>query len=629
VTDRGRHSTHAGRIARAPRLAAIASALLASALLVIAEPSAAQKGVRSTGPKFADLDAYVAATMKDWKVPGVALAIVKDDSIVYAKGYGTRTVGRNEPVDANTIFAIGSASKAFTAALVAMAVDEGKMKWDERVSAYLPGFQLYDTYASRDLTVRDALSHRSGLARGDFMWYAGGFSRDEILRRVRYLKPSWGFRSQFGYQNIMLLAAGEAVAHAEQKSWDDQIKAKIFTPLGMTSSSTTIRDLAEVANVATPHGEANDTVVAIPWKNIDNIGPAGSINSNVRDMAQWLRLQLGHGKYGDKQLMTTAAHDEMWLPNIHIRLEGPTGHYLAPGANLAAYGMGWFLQDFDGHLAVHHGGNIDGMSAMVAMLPDQKLGVVILTNKNGTPAPESIFPYVFDLYTRAAPRNWNAEFHGMLDPLIKAGKDAEAAMEKTRVAGTRPSLDLPQYAGTYADSMYGDIVITEKGGALSMKLGSFTGTLSHWNYDTFRAAMDNPSAGKPLVTFVLGANGKPGELKVQGFEEATFRATAPTAESKPGMALSTAQLQALVGRYRPDALPLDIDVQLIGDALKLTVPGQPTYTLVAESPTRFRMTGPPGMPEGFFVEFEMSGATATGATLIQPAPRPPMKLKKQ
>ena len=181
---------------------------VAVAMLAAAAPAAAQKGKGAGAVRFTDLDAFVATTMKEWKVPGVALAIVKDDSIVYAKGYGTRTVGKQEPVDPNTIFAIGSASKAFTAALVAMAVDEGKMKWDEHVSAYLPGFQLYDTYASRDLTVRDALSHRSGLARGDFMWYAGGFSRDEILRRVRYLKPSWGFRSTFGYQNIMLLAAG-------------------------------------------------------------------------------------------------------------------------------------------------------------------------------------------------------------------------------------------------------------------------------------------------------------------------------------------------------------------------------------------------------------------------------------
>jgi hypothetical protein len=217
----------------------------------------------------------------------------------------------------------------------------------------------------------------------------------------------------------------------------------------------------------------------------------------------------------------------------------------------------------------------------------------------------------------------------MLDPALKSAKEAQAALEKSHVAGTQPSLELPTYLGTYADSMYGDIVIAERNGALAMALGQFKGTLSHWNYDTFRAQMDNPSAGRPLVTFVLGASGKPTELKVQGFEDATFRNVPAAADTTPGLSLTTTQLQALVGRYRPEPVQLDIDVQLIGDALKLTVPGQPTYTLVAESPTRFRMIGPPEMPDGFVVEFEMSGATATGATIIQPAPRPSMKLKKQ
>lgn len=612
------------------RWLAVGSAAALAVLALTAAPAAAQKGKgKGDAARFAQLDAYVAQTIKDWKVPGVALAIVKDDSIVYAKGYGTRTVGKQEPVDANTIFAIGSASKAFTAALVAMAVDDGKMKWDEKVTAYLPGFQLYDGYAGRDLTIRDALSHRSGLARGDIMWYAGEFSRDEILRRVRYLKPSWGFRGLFGYQNIMFLAAGQSVAAVEHASWDDLIKRRIFTPLGMTSSSTSVRELAGRENVATPHGEVNDTVVTMPWKNIDNIAPAGSINSNVRDMAQWLRLQLGRGKYGSQQLLTTGNHGEMWISNTTIRMEGPLAHYMAPGGNLSAYGMGWFLQDFSGRLAVHHGGNIDGMSAMVAMLPDEKLGVVILTNKNGTPAPGAIFPYVFDLYTRDTPRDWNAEYHKMVDPMMKMGKDAEAAVDKARVMGTKPSLELSKYAGIYADSMYGDVTIGTSGNGLTLKYGIFAGTLEHWNYDTFRGTMNNPSAGKPLVTFVLGSDGKPSEVKIQGFEDGTFRAKPPAASNKPGISLSREQLQGLVGRYKPEQLPLDVDVQMVGDALKLTVPGQPTYTLVADSPTRFRMTGPPGMPDGFFVEFELANGKAVGATLIQPAPQPALRLKRQ
>lgn len=597
---------------------------------VVSADVAAQKGKGSgDAARYAKLDAYVAATMKQWKVPGIAVAIVKDDSIVYAKGYGTRTTGKDEAVDANTIFAIGSSSKAFTAALVAMAVDEGKMKWDEKVSAYLPGFEMYDNYASRELTVRDALSHRSGLARGDFAWYIGGFDRADLLRRVRYLAPSWSFRSTFGYQNLMYLAAGEAVAAAERSSWDDQVRTKIFAPLGMTSSSTSVTAIAGRPNVATPHYLLNDTLLTAPYKNIDNIAPAGSINSNVRDMAQWLRFQLGRGKYAGKQLITAGNHGDMWLPNTHIRLEGPAGRFLAPGANLASYGMGWFLQDFNGRLAVHHGGNIDGMSAMVAMLPDEKLGVVVLTNLNGTPAPESIFPYVFDLYTRDTPRDWNAEYQKMLGPLTEAGKKAEEAMEKARVAGTKPSLDLAKYAGTYNDSLYGDVVVTARDGGLRFQFGRFGGTLEHWNYDSFRVLLDNRTLGKPMATFVVDAAGKSSEIKLDIAPEAKFRYTPPAADTKPAVALSEEQLQALVGTYKPDQVPFEVQVQIVGGALKMTVPGQPTYTLVAVTPTRFRLTGPPGIPDGFFVDFEMVNGKATGATLVQPAPQPSLKLKKQ
>lgn len=596
--------------------------------LAAAFPSHAQKA-KSNVARLAQLDAYVAATMKEWKVPGLALAIVKDDSIIYAKGYGTRTVGKTEPVDANTIFAIGSSSKAFTAALVAMAADEGKMKWDEKVTAYLPGLQLNDRYATRDLTIRDALSHRSGLARGDFTWYIGGFSREDILRRVRYLEPSWGLRAQFGYQNLMYLAAGEAAAAAGKASWDDQVRSKIFAPLGMTSSSTSIRALQGRDNVATPHAEVKDTVVTLPWKNIDNIGPAGSINSNVRDMAQWVRLQLGRGKYAGKQLISSGNHNEMWLPNIHIRLQGPTAGYLAPGAKMSGYGMGWFLQDFDGRLAVHHGGNIDGMSAMVAMLPEENLGVVILTNMNGSPAPLSVFPRVFDLFTRDTPRDWNAEYQKLIKPMRDAAKSAEEALEKSRVTGTKPSLELAKYAGTYTDSLYGDIVVTERAGALHFQFGKVGGVMEHWHYDTFRASMMAPVPTKVTASFVLGANGKPAELKLDAAPEAKFRFAPPPADTKAAVTLTEEQLQSLTGTYKPAQLPLEVQVQLVGGALKLTVPGQPTYTLVALTPTRFRMTGPPGMPDGFFVEFEMSGGKVTGATLVQPAPQPALKLVRQ
>jgi CubicO group peptidase (beta-lactamase class C family) len=603
---------------------------LTTGLAFLVLPFAIAEAQKKPVDRLAPLDAYVAKVMKDWKVPGLAIAIVKNDSVILAKGYGVRTLGDPAPVDANTIFAIGSSSKAFTAALVALAADAGKMRWDEPVSTYLPGLQLYDNYATKDLTVRDALSHRSGLARGDLMWYVAGFPREEILRRVRYLKPSWGFRGLFGYQNIMYLAAGEAVAKAQKSSWDDLVRTQLFVPLGMSNSSTSIRSLEGKPNVSAPHSDIADTVRVIPWKNIDNIAPAGSINSSVNDMTRWLRLQLGKGKLDGKQLISSANLLEMWTPNTHIRLQGPEAKYLAPGANMSSYGLGWFLQDFNGRLAVHHGGNIDGFSAMVAMVPDENLGVVILTNLNGTPAPVAVFPYIFDLYTRDTARDWSAVYKELLGGMQKAAKDAEDAMVKARVSGTSPSLSLPKYAGTYSDSMYGDFVVSEVGGKLRMKFGILEGTAEHWHYDSFRASMDSRNAPvqKVLLTFVIDALGKSSEVKVEGFPEASFRFTPPKADTRAAVVLTRQQLEALTGKFKADAAPIEVEVQLVGSDLKLTVPGQPAYTLVAVSATRFRLTGPEGMPEGFYFEYAMSGGAVTGATLKQPAPRPSLKVTK-
>ena len=258
--------------------------LIVQLLLIaaVAQVSFAQNG------SLNGFDDYVNKAMKEWEVPGIAVAIIKGDQIVLAKGYGVRKLGDPTPVDERTLFAIGSSSKAFTAASVAMLVDGGKVKWDDPVTKYLPEFEMYDPYVTRELTVRDLLTHRSGLQRGDFLWYGTELDRDEILKRTRYLKPSWSLRSTFGYQNLMYLAAGQLVSRVSGKTWDEFIRERFFVPLGMTASSTSINELKTANNVATPHSKIEDKVTVIPWRNIDNIAPAGSINSNVVEMAQWV-----------------------------------------------------------------------------------------------------------------------------------------------------------------------------------------------------------------------------------------------------------------------------------------------------------------------------------------------------
>ena len=470
--------------------------------------SAGYYAVLAQDAPFPGFDDYVNKAIRDWEVPGMAIAIVKDDRVVYAKGYGLRELGKTAPVDAHTIFAIGSSSKAFTAASIAMLVDEGKLKWDDPVTKYLPGFQLYDPYVTREMTVRDLLTHRIGLERGDQLWYATPYSREEVLRRIHNLVPSSSMRSKFGYQNIMFLAAGQIVPSVTGKTWDDFVTDRIFSPLGMKETGTTIRTLSKSNDVSTPHVKIDDKVQPVAWRLIDNIGPAGSINSNVTDMAQWLRLQLGKGKFDGKQLVSEASLKEMHTPQTIIRIEGQYP-ILYPDAHFLSYGMGWFLSDFRGKKLVEHGGAIDGMRALVAMIPEKNVGVVILTNLSGTLLPQFLSYRIFDAYLGEQPKDWQAEQLPKIKALETQGKAAQEKALAERVLGTKPSVELQNYAGTYRSEMYGDAEIEFANGKLTAHYGPyFTGDLDHWNYDTFQVKWHDPVEGRGFMQFSLNAKGK-------------------------------------------------------------------------------------------------------------------------
>lgn len=469
----------------------------------------------------ADFDAYVNRAMKDWGVPGVAIAIVKDDKIVFAKGFGVRELNKPEPVDEHTLFAIGSSSKAFTAAVLAILVDQAKIKWDDPAIKYLSGFQLFDPYSTRELTVADLLSHRSGLTRGDLLWYASEHDRDEVLRRVRHLKPSWSVRSRFGYQNIMFLAAGQIVPSVTGKSWDDFMREQIFTPLNMKATSTSIKAFAGATNVASPHSKIDDQVRAVSWRNIDNIAPAGSINSSVHDMAQWIRLNLGEGEYEQQRLIKEASIKEMQTPQTIIRLDGPRGN-LYPEAHFLAYGLGWFLSDYRGRKIVEHGGAIDGMRAQVGMIPEEKLGLVVLTNLHGTTFPHALMYKIFDIYLKAPERDWSAEMLKVEQRLAEQGKAAEKKAEAERVQGTSPSLSLEQYAGMFESDMYGVTKVALEEQKLVVRFGpNFTGDLEHWHYDTFRVTWRDPMQGKGFVNFRLNTKGKADVVSLENISEFT------------------------------------------------------------------------------------------------------------
>jgi CubicO group peptidase (beta-lactamase class C family) len=519
---------------RSQRHVHVLTLLLLVLLLGPLLPAKAQE----TDARLKEIDAYASKVMRDWRVPGFAMAIIKDDKVVFAKGYGVRELNKPDPVDADTLFAIASNSKAFTSAALAILVDEGKIKWDDPVTKYLPDFQMYDPYVTREMTVRDLLSHRSGLATfgGDLLWYETDFDRREILRRIRYLKPTSSFRSRYGYQNIMFLAAGEIVQAVTGKSWDEFVKERFFLPLGMRRTVTSVKAFRAGDNVATPHNEVDGRVRVIRYGVVDGAGGAAAINSSVAEMAEWLRLQLARGKYNGKQIFSRGASHEMWTPHTVIPIS-EQGEKFNPTRHFNSYGLGWFLSDYHGRKVVSHSGGLDGMISQVGLMPEENLGVVILSNSE-TSLPAIMLNKVFDVYLGVPARDWNTEILAR----AKAGRDAAANEEKKledeRAKNTRPSLALGKYAGSYTGAMYGEARVAEENGRLVIRLvhsPNFVGDLEHWQYDTFRLKWRESIVypfPKGFVTFTLNARGQVDEMKVDvpnpdfDFKELEFKRVA-------------------------------------------------------------------------------------------------------
>ncbi|HEY9787723.1 MAG TPA: serine hydrolase [Candidatus Obscuribacterales bacterium] len=467
---------------------------------------------------LAGLDAYVEKVMKEVGVPGMAIAVVKDDGIVLKKGYGIRKLGALETVNENTIFSIGSTTKAFTAALAGILVDEGKMQWDGRVADYLKGFELYDPYVTREVTMRDLLSHRTGLPQTDLMWHASPFTRKDILYRIRFQKPSHGFRAKYDYQNVMYLAAGEAEAAVSGKKWDDLLAERILVPLNMKSSTSRLEDLKEQDNVASPHSLIDEKLTVIKPRNIDNIGPAGSILSNVSDMSQWIRLLLDEGKLGDRQLISGGSVRELMSPVIHMSAPELINKIDADYCQDYEYALGWVAQIVHGHKVLWHTGGIDGMRSFVGLLPEKKAGFVILSNTDAFDQCHTIgLGYrLFDILLGLPERDWAGILLKERKSQMQSASQQGNQSFQGRAAKTHPSLAMDQYCGKFRHPVYGDIDVSLAGGHLVLNFGSQRiADLAHWHFDTFQTAWRDPFLDKVLVTFYVDSEGFANKLEFQ------------------------------------------------------------------------------------------------------------------
>jgi CubicO group peptidase (beta-lactamase class C family) len=524
------------------------------------------------------------------------MAIVSGGNVVYAKGFGKRDVKNDLPVTTDTLFAIGSCTKAFTTFVLGQLVDEGKLDWDKPVGRYLPGFRLYDTVASNELTPRDLVTHRSGLPRHDLVWYNNQtLTRKDIVERLQYLPPNAELREKWQYNNLMFLTAGYLIEQLTGKAWEAAVRERIFQPVGMTHSNFADADSQKTTDFARPYREDHDKLLEIPFREVGNMGPAGSIDSTAGDMAKWMLVQLGdaHNDLIQKSTLRTLHTPQMTLGVL------PEEPELGP----PSYAMGWFVDSYRGHLRVQHGGNIDGFSALVTLFPNDDTGIVVLSNASGTALPGILTFHAADRLFKAEAKDWN----GIALARRKAGKEmnkeAEAKKNAVRKPGTKPAHALADYAGDYENSGYGVIRIGRSGEALSVSYNGLNAPLEHWHYETFNALKnDDPTMENTKFTFETDVNGTVSALSV------VMDPLVPAAAfaKKPDAKMSDpAWLKTFTGSYSLG--PQTVDVSLHGNQIVLSIPGQPSYTLTPALEDWFELKG----LNGYRMKFDAAGKEIT------------------
>jgi CubicO group peptidase (beta-lactamase class C family) len=463
-------------------------------------------------------DAYVDKARKEWNVPGLAIAVVKDGKVLLNKGYGVTELGTNKEVNAETLFACASTTKAMTATCMGMLVDEGKVNWNDRVIEYLPEFQLHDPFVTRELRILDLFTHNSGVGNADFLWVAMDITGDEILQRMRMVEPSYSMRLSFIYQNIFYLAAGKVIEKVSGQPWNEFIQERIFDPLKMTRTYPTLGQIKD-SNQTKPHFNIDGKMTVIVHTSADRIGPAGSVWSCTDDMTKWMMCMIDSGKYEGGRLVKPSTWTMMTKPHVMVTASQfyPTQQLTKP--NWTTYGMGWFQHDYKGRKINFHTGSLAGAIAIHGQIPEDWLGVYVFGNFDHAEVRHALMYKAFDLFALGGTRDWSAEFHQLYSGLQADSEKREKEFESKRVADTQPSLDLTQYAGEYADLLYGNLTVTLNGSQLEININEMMkATVSHWHHDTFYGPYARKWYGKALVQFELDALGKVKNVTFDGMK---------------------------------------------------------------------------------------------------------------
>jgi CubicO group peptidase (beta-lactamase class C family) len=465
-----------------------------------------------------EFDTYIEKSRAAWQMPGMAVAVVKDGKVIFKKGFGVTQLGTKNMVNTQTIFGCGSTTKAMTAVCMALLVDEGKVSWDDAVVKHFPEFHLYDPAVTRELKIRDLFIHNSGVGNADFLWGVMDVSSDEILRKMQLVEPSYSLRSSFIYQNIFYLAAGKIIEKISGQKWEDFIQARIFQPLGMNRTFSTLKSIKD-SNQSKPHYLVNGSIKVIESTSPDRVGPAGGVYSCIDDISKWVVCMLDSSKYEGGRLLKPTTWTELFKPQVIVPASQfyPTMKIIKP--NWTTYGLGWFQHDYKGKKINYHTGSLAGEIAIHGQLPDAKLGIYVFGNYDHAELRHALVYKAFDLFALGGNRDWSAEFLTLYSGIKEKGEKEEKDFEAKRAANTNPSKPLVDYAGKYSDPLYGEVEVTLVGNKLFVNANNFLkATLSHWHYDTFRGEYEKDWYGKANATFTLNATGKIEKLNFEGME---------------------------------------------------------------------------------------------------------------
>ncbi|MFI5136898.1 MAG: serine hydrolase [Sphingobacteriales bacterium] len=585
-------------------------------LCALSLQSIAQQSTPTEDPRFKGLDTACARVLKTWHAAGFAVAVVEKNTVVYAKGFGCRDIAGKLPVTPNTLFAIGSCSKAFTATLIGKLQHDGKLDIDKPVNNYLPELKFYNDAMNNTITLRDMMCHRTGLPRHDLSWYFFNTpSTDSLIMRVQYMEPTFGVRQKWQYNNFMFAAQGAVVAHLSGKSWEDNIREKFFVPLDMSRSDLSIPELQKSDDIATGYGLKKDSVIKkLDYYHIDGMEPAGAINSSVNDMAKWVTAWINNGKYKGKEIIPESFRNEAISSQAVI--DGALPGKDNPGIYFANYGFGWGITSYKGHYRVEHGGNIDGFSASTCFFPADSIGIIVLSNQDGSAVPSIVRNLIADRLLNLKYHDWNGDLKKTAD---KGKREADKAKKEKVAEIKHPATHtLTDFAGNYKNPGYGTMKLLVRNDSLYVKTVTHTLWLRHANFDIFEVFDVDPKEGidtsdTPDLKLQFRMNLSGDIESLEGKLEGGLNPIVFTKEIE-AKKVTAAELQKYVGEYELAGMVAKVYIK-DGKTLYVLVPGQPDYELIPLGNDKFAIK----VLSGYFMQFSPPGAAKImDATFIQP-----------